>query len=84
MGMGHPVSIIFWAIVVVAGVLFVLIVLASLIFQGVSGLFGGRSRGAVKAMRSMPMNVVRFCSNIKCRHPNRPGARFCGQCGQRL
>ncbi|MBN1514337.1 MAG: zinc ribbon domain-containing protein [Phycisphaerae bacterium] len=84
MGMGHPVSIIFWAIVVVAGVLFVLALLASLIFQGVSGLVGGRSRGVAKALRSMPTNVVRFCSNTKCRHPNRPDARFCGQCGQRL
>ena len=84
MGVSHPVSIFVLAIFVVAGLLVMLVLLASVVWQGLSGLRGGQTRspGAVPGPRSA--NVPRLCPNMKCRHPNRPGARFCGQCGQRL
>lgn len=31
-----------------------------------------------------PEDEGRVCPNRTCRHPNRPLARFCSQCGQRL
>ncbi len=85
MGVEHPI-LLFFLVVVASGVAVLLIVarLVGRILQGVVGPFIGRSRRVLTTAGSTPANVVRFCSNTKCRHPNRPGARFCGQCGRRL
>lgn len=46
-----------------------------------SGRLGGTMSGPASAP---PRAVGQACSNSLCRHVNRPGARFCSQCGMRL
>jgi hypothetical protein len=52
---------------------------------GTDGL-GAGSPGAAWAARRFggAGNVPRICANPKCRHVNRPEARFCAQCGARV
>ena len=55
---------------------------------GVGRLFRGGpgvdSRALRRRIMLMDANVQAFCTNDKCRHPNRPDAVFCAQCGRRL
>lgn len=50
-------------------------------FDSQSAQCGGTTRTPTSAP---PRAVGQACSNSLCRHVNRPGARFCSQCGMRL
>ena len=87
---GLIILITFIAIGVVVAVIFVKIVAA--VLRGFAGMFGalfgepdtdhvGRSGSDPP---SPPAAPVRTCANARCRFPNKPQARYCAMCGERL
>jgi len=87
---GLIVLITFIAIGVVVAVIFVKIVGA--VLRGFAGMFGAMfgepDTDHVGPSRSdpppPPAAPVRTCANPRCRFPNKPEARYCAMCGQRL
>jgi hypothetical protein len=84
------VLIVFVAIGVVVAVIFVKIVAA--VFRGCAGMcgamFGESDTDRVGRASSdpppPPAASARTCANPRCRFPNKPEARYCAMCGQRL
>ena len=84
------VLIVLIAIGFVVAVIFVRIVGA--VFRGCAGMcsamFGESDTDQVGPSRSdpppPPAAAVRTCANPRCRFPNKPEARYCAMCGQRL
>ena len=83
---GLIVLITFVAIGVVVAVIFVKVVAA--VLRGFAGMCGAPDTDHVGPSRSDPLPPpaapVRTCSNSRCRFPNKPEARYCAMCGQRL
>lgn len=76
---------------------FVFLWVGGVLLVGTLGCFALIVAGVVRAMRwvlreltgSSPQpgisgGVARVCGQPYCGHVNRPGARYCGQCGNRL
>lgn len=45
---------------------------------------GGRRPPPPPPRPAEPIDSDRVCNNPKCRHANRPEARYCSRCGERL
>jgi hypothetical protein len=82
-------------ILVVMGVVRLLFKVLRMTLGGIGRFFrGGPGTDGVGTMRPGAAlaahrfggtgNVPRICTNPKCRHVNRPEARFCAQCGARV
>jgi hypothetical protein len=82
-------------ILLVMGVVRLLFKVLRITLGGVGRFFrGGPGTDGLGPMRPGAMlaagrcagtgNVPRVCTNPKCRHVNRPEARFCAQCGARM
>jgi hypothetical protein len=77
---------IIFAVVLTAGLVLIGLLALMFIIQNVQRALSGRAQGspAVGSGGAGPANVDRVCPNDHCRHPNRSGALYCGQCGRRL
>ena len=72
-------------------VAFIFVKIVGAVLRGCAGMCGamfGESDADVGPSRSDPPQPpaasVRTCANPRCRFPNKPEARYCAMCGQRL